>query len=130
MTLNDRQPNFRSNDGRLYLVRCFNCGLTYNRGKENWAPAVATGRCAWCGWEEEGKFIRIEYDETFFGGNYSGVGNFFYMGYELPELNPNDSIEELFEKITDINKKHVVFYTVDELYNGKGELVPCHISDA
>ena len=48
---NDRHPNFYA-DGHLYLVRCFACGG--ERGTENWALAVATGRCAFCGWEERG----------------------------------------------------------------------------
>jgi len=48
--LNDRGPNFRDKSGQLFLVRCFSCGG--KRGRENWAPAVATGTCAWCGWEE------------------------------------------------------------------------------
>ncbi len=46
----DCKPNFRE-EGKLYLVRCFSCGGEY--GKENYMPAVATGRCAWCGWEEQ-----------------------------------------------------------------------------
>jgi ribosomal protein L37E len=29
----------------IYLVRCFKCG------KENYAPAVATGKCSWCGFD-------------------------------------------------------------------------------
>ncbi len=45
----DRAPNFRA-DGQLFLVRCFACEPT--RGRENYAPAVATGRCAFCGWTE------------------------------------------------------------------------------
>jgi ribosomal protein L37E len=36
--------------GTAYLIRCHRCG------QENYAPAVATGTCAWCGadanWEE------------------------------------------------------------------------------
>ena len=39
----DKPPNFRGKDGNIYLVHCFVCG------KENYAPAVAMGRCAWCG---------------------------------------------------------------------------------
>jgi len=50
MTLQDRRPNFRR-DGQLYLVRCFACEPEY--GRENWAPAVASGTCAWCGWKED-----------------------------------------------------------------------------
>ena len=35
-------PNFIHN-GQIYLVRCPECK------SENWAPAVSTGECAWCG---------------------------------------------------------------------------------
>jgi len=28
---------------RLCMIRCFKCG------RENWAPTVASGDCAWCG---------------------------------------------------------------------------------
>ncbi len=45
----DRPPNFRD-DGQLFLVRCFACAPEH--GRENWAPAVASGTCAWCGWSE------------------------------------------------------------------------------
>ena len=45
----DRHPNFREGD-QLYLVRCFACDPV--RGRENYIPAAATGKCAWCGWEE------------------------------------------------------------------------------
>jgi len=47
----DQRPNFRK-DGKLFLVRCFACG-DKEQGRENWAPAVASGQCAWCGWKEE-----------------------------------------------------------------------------
>jgi hypothetical protein len=50
-TLQDKYPNFRDKSGKLFLVRCFNCEI--ERGKENWAPAVASGTCAWCGWEDK-----------------------------------------------------------------------------
>ena len=29
----------------IYMERCPKCG------KENWAPAVASGQCAWCGYK-------------------------------------------------------------------------------
>lgn len=34
---------YRAKDGSVCMIRCFECG------RENWAPAVASGRCAWCG---------------------------------------------------------------------------------
>jgi hypothetical protein len=49
-TINDRHPNFRGEDGKLYLVRCFACSPEY--GEENWAPAVASGACEHCGWSD------------------------------------------------------------------------------
>ena len=45
MTIQDHAPNFRD-QGQLFLVRCYRCG------RENYAPAVATGTCAFCGWRE------------------------------------------------------------------------------
>lgn len=46
---------FLSKDGeRVYLERCFACG------KENWAPAVASGRCAWCGYEAKKEALEDE----------------------------------------------------------------------
>jgi hypothetical protein len=49
--IQDKHPNFRDKSGKLFLVRCFNCEP--ERGRENWAPAVATGSCAWCGWTSQ-----------------------------------------------------------------------------
>lgn len=37
---------YKSSKGVVCMIRCFECGL------ENWAPAVASGRCAWCGHNE------------------------------------------------------------------------------
>jgi len=39
-----KEPNFIA-DGKVYLVRCPECGL------ENWAMAVASGVCCWCGYD-------------------------------------------------------------------------------
>ena len=50
-TIQDRDPNFRDKDGKLFLVRCFNCDPIY--GKENYILSVASGQCCWCGWKEE-----------------------------------------------------------------------------
>lgn len=34
---------YRADDGRLFMVRCPECG------KENYAAAVSGGICVWCG---------------------------------------------------------------------------------
>jgi hypothetical protein len=49
-TIQDRGENFRGDDGRLYLIRCYVCDPTH--GQENYITAVASGQCAWCGWKE------------------------------------------------------------------------------
>jgi hypothetical protein len=43
-------PNFQR-DGVFYLVRCFNCGG--KKGKENIAPFLQRGVCAFCGWSKD-----------------------------------------------------------------------------
>lgn len=48
----DRHPNFRGDNGKLYLVRCFAC-RDPEHGKENYAMCVALSLCAWCGWQEK-----------------------------------------------------------------------------
>ena len=44
----EQYPNFMAS-GKLYLVRCFLCEPVH--GQENFAPMVAKGQCAWCGWK-------------------------------------------------------------------------------
>ncbi len=34
---------YTNKEGLICMIRCFECG------RENWAPAVASGTCAWCG---------------------------------------------------------------------------------
>ena len=48
---NDKAPNFRDKEGKLFLIRCYNCEPNF--GTENYAPVVSKGVCAWCGWKEE-----------------------------------------------------------------------------
>lgn len=51
MTIQDQKANFRDKEGKLFLVRCYACESRI--GRENYAPAVASGTCAWCGWSED-----------------------------------------------------------------------------
>ena len=50
-TVQDRPPNFRNTEGKLYLVRCFICEP--KRGLENNLTQVAAGICFQCGFSEE-----------------------------------------------------------------------------
>lgn len=43
---------FFDEKGRAYLVICPKCG------KENWAMAVATGVCTWCGYIEPDREVK------------------------------------------------------------------------
>ena len=43
-----QEPNFYDAEGKPFLVRCPECK------RENYGPAVATGACAWCGFEAVG----------------------------------------------------------------------------
>lgn len=54
-TIQDRPPNFRNDEGKLYLVRCFVCEP--QRGLENYSIAVASGTCYNCGYSEEDKNV-------------------------------------------------------------------------
>jgi ribosomal protein L37E len=40
---------YRDDSGRVWMIRCFSCG------RENWAPAVASCQCAWCGYKYDQK---------------------------------------------------------------------------
>lgn len=41
------RKNFFDDQGKFYLVYCYECN------KENYSMAVASGTCAWCNWSYE-----------------------------------------------------------------------------
>jgi len=59
---NYQHPNFIK-DGRLYLIRCYNCNPKY--GRENYGPVVASGNCAWCGWTGGESYPKTEEGDEF-----------------------------------------------------------------
>lgn len=44
--LENCRENFRDENGNAFVVRCPKCK------RENWAMAVASGQCSWCGWTD------------------------------------------------------------------------------
>lgn len=50
----EEDENYRDEDGKLCVVRCPKCK------RENYAPMVAKGKCAWCGWSEKNELEEIE----------------------------------------------------------------------
>lgn len=63
--------------------------------------------------------IRVEYDLSFFGGNYSGVGQFAYVPVDDIGHAP-DSVEAAFEKLTGHKRVHIIHYCPDETFDEKG----------
>ncbi len=58
-TQQNRPPNFTDENGKFFLVRCFNHLHPNNKkGVENYLPSVASGTCAFCGWNKKDSLIR------------------------------------------------------------------------
>lgn len=55
---NKKEPNFKGKEGKWFLVRCFECGGKI--GQENYIPDVASGICAWCGYDINKKQSNIK----------------------------------------------------------------------
>lgn len=78
--------------------------------------------------------VKVEYDTTYTGGDYNGVGSFVYIPEELIEaslaelsmIGPHDYEDALhlaFRKQTHLDSMHIVHYTSDEAYTPDGELI-------
>lgn len=63
--------------------------------------------------------FKVEYDVNFFGGDYSGVGEFAYIPLD-DELELSHS--ELFCLMTGVDPVHVIHIPLDETYTIDGEL--------
>lgn len=61
---------------------------------------------------------RIEYDPNYWGGDYNGIGQFAFIpeGLEFAL----GSIEEAFEKVTGVDRQHIVHYSTDERFRPDG----------
>lgn len=66
-------------------------------------------------------YFKVEYDEEFFGGNYSGTGNLAYI--KLIDVNRLGSVEAAFKETTGVETIHIIHYSEDELYDAEGNLV-------
>lgn len=54
---NYTEPNFIGRDnGELYLVRCYQCPDSEERGRENYKPNARHG-CAWCEWKPDRQIL-------------------------------------------------------------------------
>ena len=65
---------------------------------------------------------KVEYDTSFFGGDYSGVGNMVYIPDD-DDFGLRVDIKEVFQRMTGIDPVHIVHVSLDEEYTFDGELV-------
>ena len=61
------EPNFVGRNGRFYLVRCFKCDSS-PRGRENYIPGGASGRCGWGGWKPDVEIVAYIYSKMVLAG--------------------------------------------------------------
>lgn len=64
-----------------------------------------------------GPFVKFEFDASYFGGNYSGVGQFRYVPEKLCDAM---GYERAFQLHTSIDPRHIIHYIQDELYDSEG----------
>ncbi len=74
---------------------------------------------------DAGKFVRVEYDPKYHGGDYEGVGQFVLVPMSLvkrfKDRRSFGSVEQAFQAQTGLCAKHIVHYTTDELYGEDGQ---------
>jgi hypothetical protein len=71
---------------------------------------------------KEGPFIKFEYDQHYFGGNYSHVGQFRYVPAGL--CRALDSYERAFQLHTSIDPRHIITRYEDEEFDENGNPWP------
>ena len=72
------------------------------------------------------RFVKVEYDPVFFGGEYSGVGTFVLIPLSLvvaAAAECDDYVELAFRKHTKLDSMHIIHYTLDEQYDENGKLI-------
>lgn len=63
----------------------------------------------------EEQYIQVEYDETFYGGDYSGTGDFILIS--LTDIQNLGGVENAFRVMTRMEPVHIIHYSKDELYD-------------
>lgn len=75
--------------------------------------------------------IQVEWSPNFFGGDFSDVGQFVYIPYQQmvnlknnrPKWNMDKVVKVLFESITGRHHRHIVHFSLDDVYDKDGELI-------
>ena len=68
------------------------------------------------------KYIQVEYDEDYWGGDYDDVGKFVLI--PLSECHARSNcVEKAFVAITGLDCRHIVHYCIDEMYDKDGNSI-------
>lgn len=70
--------------------------------------------------DTSGPCLRVEYDQDFYGGRYSGAGGAVFVPVALVEA-CDGNVETAFAKFTRLDEIHIVGYSRDELFDVDGE---------
>jgi len=81
---------------------------------------------------DEEPHIKVEYDTSYTGGNYSDVGDFAYIPVSLIDAFIDESHDECFEtalhaafrKLTHLDSMHIVNFNSEERFTESGEAIP------
>lgn len=66
------------------------------------------------------KFIKVEYDPEYTGGDYHKIGEMSLLPLDECE---KKGVEVTFSRWMDLDPIHIVHYSLDEHYNALGELI-------
>ena len=76
------------------------------------------------------KFIQVEYDENYAGGNCTSVGKTILLPIEEIEtliyekdMDDSDAVGEVFFNKTGLSQFHIIFWTFDSLYDELGNFI-------
>lgn len=69
----------------------------------------------------EKRYIQVEYDEQFYGGDYSGTGDLILVS--LTDIQNLGSVENAFRVAASMEPVHIIHYSEDELYDSNWNLV-------
>jgi len=62
--------------------------------------------------------IKVEFDLNYSGGEYNGVGDTVLIPFENIAWDENEcNVEAAFEKQTGHSRIHIIYYTLDEIYD-------------
>ena len=67
------------------------------------------------------RFVRVEYDRAYCGGDYKGTGEFALL--PLSQCRGENGIERAFEQQTGLSEMRIIHYSPDELYTEDGKLI-------